>query len=94
MNTEEKKELELLREEVNRIREEVDRLTKMNVSLAAGSESLLKRNMDFTRVAWNIVKRICTRSKNRCKTTKMAGTCHLPSHSLPSRFREANLSIY
>ena len=47
MNTEEKKELELLRKEVNRIREEVDRLTKMNVSLAAGSESLLKRNMDL-----------------------------------------------
>ena len=49
MNTEEKKELELLREEVNRLREEVDRLTKMNVSLAAGSESLLKRNMDLYR---------------------------------------------
>ena len=47
MNTEEKKELESLREEVNRLREEVDRLTKMNVSLAAGSESLLKRNMDL-----------------------------------------------
>ena len=49
MNTEEKKELESLREEVNRLREEVDRLTKMNVSLAAGSESLLKRNMDLYR---------------------------------------------
>ena len=49
MNTEEKKELEWLREEVNRLREEVDRLTKMNVSLAAGSESLMKRNMDLYR---------------------------------------------
>lgn len=47
MNTEEKKELEWLREEVDRLREEVDRLTKMNVSLAAGSESLMKRNMDL-----------------------------------------------
>ena len=49
MNTEEKKELEWLREEVNRLREEVDRLTKMNVSLAAGSESLMKRNMELYR---------------------------------------------
>ena len=49
MNTEEKRELEWLREEVNRLREEVDRLTKMNVSLAAGSESLMKRNMDLYR---------------------------------------------
>jgi AraC-like DNA-binding protein len=49
MNTEEKKELEWLREEVDRLREEVDRLTKMNVSLAAGSESLMKRNMDLYR---------------------------------------------
>jgi hypothetical protein len=79
MNTEEKKELELLREEVNRIREEVDRLTKMNVSLAAGSESLLKRNMDFTRVAWNIVKRISREVKIAVKQLRwqVPVTCHL-----------------
>ena len=49
MNTEEKKELESLRGEVTRLREEVDRLTKMNASLAAGSECLMKRNMDLYR---------------------------------------------
>lgn len=46
---EEMTELQQLRQEVERLHEEVDRLTKMNVSLAAGSESLMKRNMDLYR---------------------------------------------
>lgn len=46
---EEKTELQQLRQEVERLHEEVDRLTKMNVSLSAGSECLMKRNMELYR---------------------------------------------
>lgn len=42
MTTEEKKEME-------RLREEIDRLTKMNVSLAAASERLMERNDELER---------------------------------------------
>ena len=47
MNMEENNEVEQLRMQVERLEEEVERLTKINVSLAAGSESLIKRNMDL-----------------------------------------------
>ena len=44
---EEKNEIQQLQQEIERLHEEVDRLTKMNVSLAAGSESLMKRNIEL-----------------------------------------------
>ncbi len=47
MNMEENNEVEQLRMQVERLEEEVERLTKINVSLVAGSESLIKRNMDL-----------------------------------------------
>ena len=46
---EEKNEIQQLQQEIERLHEEVDRLTKMNVSLAAGSESLMRRNIELYR---------------------------------------------